>query len=65
MLKDLEWYAYLHENGNIFVRRYIGPDPSGDIDEARASDCVNKVVGPFVAPSKELAYSVAKNLLDS
>ena len=51
------WYAYLHVNQTIHVKRYMGD--YGDIQEARDSDFVVKVTEPFEAKNRENAIKIA------
>ncbi len=52
----LEWYAYQHVGGAIITKRYYD---SVDIKEARKSDFVSKVTGPFEAKNKDVAADIA------
>ena len=54
----LEWYAYLHENDTVHVKRYMGDH--GDIVEARSSPFVQRVTGPFEAKNRVTAIDIAK-----
>lgn len=42
-MDDIEWWAYIHINGSLIVKRYFD---LGDIIEALRSDFVEKVYGP-------------------
>lgn len=53
----LEWYAYEHVEGAIIIKRY---HDAGDIREARQSDFVAQVTGPFEAKNKDTATDIAK-----
>lgn len=52
----LEWYAYEHVNGTKHLRRFLGD--VGDIQEARDSDFVKRVTGPFEAKNRPEAMSI-------
>jgi len=51
-----KWYAYDHVNGELHVKRYFD---QGDIDEARKSDFVARVDGPFEARDRDHAIEIA------
>lgn len=53
----LEWYAYLHVEGAIIVKRY---QDSRDIIETRESDFVRMVTGPYEAKNRDVAIDIAK-----
>ncbi len=59
----LEWYAYQHINGTLLLRRYFGDH--GDIKEARESDFVKRVTGPFEAKNREVAMDIMRARLTS
>jgi len=61
-VQTLSWYGYLHVNSTKHLKRYMG-DP-GDIEEARSSDFVTKVVGPFEATCRQAAIQQMNLLLD-
>ena len=56
----LEWYAYKHANGQLFLRRFFD---QGDIDEASSSPFVAKCTGKFEAYTYEEALAKMKELL--
>ena len=56
----LEWYAYKHANGQLFLRRFFD---QGDIDEASSSPFVAKCTGKFEADSNAVAEAKMKELL--
>lgn len=51
------WYGYMHVSGSIHLKRY---NDSGDIDEARESDFVEQVYGPFAAKTQSEALTILK-----
>ncbi len=52
----LQWYAYFHVNGRLQVKRYFSQT---DIDEARESDFVKEVYGPYLAEDRATALKLA------
>lgn len=54
----LEWYAYKHVNGTLHLRRFFGD--MGDVKEAKESDFVSKVTGPFEANKKSQAQDIMR-----
>ena len=56
----LIWYGYQHTNGSLHTKRYFTHE---NIIEAKESDFVAHVVGPFEADNKEAAQEVIKELL--
>ena len=56
----LEWWGYLHENGNIQVKRYFGPL---DIQEAEESPFVQRACGPFLAADRDDARRIVAESL--
>jgi hypothetical protein len=57
-IEPLEWYAYIHENGTLHVRRFFGD--YGDIEEAEESPFLKEVCGPFEAMTREEALAIAQ-----
>jgi len=53
----IEWWGYVHINGTIHVKRYFGPD---DLVEARESDFVQDVYGPWQVNTREEAIEKLK-----
>jgi hypothetical protein len=51
-----KWWAYLHIEGTIQVKRYFSPL---DIQEAQESDFVQLVMQPFAATDREDALAKA------
>lgn len=56
----LEWWGYLHTNGNIQAKRYFD---RRDIDEAWESDFVKLAFGPFLASNRTKAIAYIKSQL--
>jgi hypothetical protein len=56
-----EWWAYLHVNGTLQLKRYWG-DPL-DLQEAGESPFVSKYTQPFEAEGREDALEIARKLL--
>jgi len=54
VFEPIQWWAYLHINGTVQVKRFFD---QGDLDEARQSDFVVRVVGPFAVDSREQALA--------
>lgn len=46
MISSIRWWAYLHTNGKVLVKRYFDFQ---DIVEANESPFVVKAIGPFDA----------------
>ena len=59
--QTLQWYAYKHQNQTHHLKRFLGD--YGDITEADQSPFVEKVIGPFGAPTREIALKIMKRLL--
>ncbi len=55
MSTKLEWYGYQLDTGSMHVKRYFA---HGDIREAKESDFVARVTGPFNAKNKEEAMDI-------
>ncbi len=56
----LEWYAYKHSNGKLFLRRFFD---QGDVDEASSSPFVAKCTNMFEAETYEEAVKIMEVLL--
>lgn len=58
-MTQIEWWAYIHENGTLHVRRYFD---MLDILEAQESPFVKRVFGPMPIDTREgaLAYFTEK-----
>lgn len=56
-LKQIQWWAYLHTNGNIQVKRYLD---KRDIDDAWESPFVRDVMNPFTAEDRADAMKQAE-----
>ena len=60
-MSDLMWYAYLHTNGQLFVKRFFDEH---DATDAEQSPFVRRVIGPFPAETREEAEAGARNRFD-
>lgn len=58
---EIEWWGYLHINGNIQVKRYFD---DRDLDDAYESDFVSTVFHPFKAAGREAAIKHIEGLLE-
>lgn len=56
----IQWWAYLHTNGTIQVKRYFSPR---DFEDARESPFVRKITKAFDAEGREDALKKAQALL--
>lgn len=56
-----KWWGYRHADGSIQVKRFFDYE---DINEARASDFVNKVYGVFEAIDREDAIKKLEDLMN-
>jgi hypothetical protein len=54
----IEWWGYVHVDGSLHVKRYFGPD---DLSEARESDFVQEVYGPWKVNTREEAIEKLKS----
>ena len=61
MIDAISWWAYLHVNGTIQLKRYWG-DPL-DLREADESPFVDKRTDAFTADSRVAALEIAEKLL--
>jgi len=59
---NLQWWAYLHQNGSIIVKRWFG-DVKDYTDDCEGNDFVLQVVQPFTANTREEAEQIAKDRL--
>ena len=55
-MSKIKWWAYLHTNGKVLVKRYFS---QLDITEAQESPFVVLTHGPFEADSIEEAHDIA------
>jgi hypothetical protein len=60
----LDWYGYLHVEGNIHCKRYLNELSQGDIDEAIESDSVWQVHGPFKAANRLAALKILREVFN-
>jgi hypothetical protein len=52
-----EYWGYLHSNGSVQVKRYLG-DPRDYTEDCEGNDFVVRVVRPFKAESREEAEQI-------
>lgn len=57
-MSDLMWWAYLHANGTVQLKRWFG-DHKDYTTDCHGNPFVLDVVEPFAADSREAALSVA------
>jgi hypothetical protein len=57
MAHGFQWWGYGHINGNVQVKRFFD---QRDLDEARESFFVDRVVEPFLATDREDALRIMK-----
>jgi len=60
MGNEIMWWGYLHQNGNIQVKRWFG-DHKDYTDDVDGNDFVVQVVRPFSAETRQLAESIIKD----
>jgi len=60
----MKWWAYLHQNGQIIVKRWFG-DHKDYTDDCYGNEFVLKVVKPFEAATREEAEEYAKKNIQS
>lgn len=53
------WWGYKHVNDILQAKRYYGPD---DLAEAKQSEFVVKVVGPFPAQDRKEAIQIVARM---
>lgn len=59
--EKFEWWGYIHENNTIQVKRYWDKQ---DLQDARESDFVQRVFGPFLVSGKEEAIEKIKEIIE-
>lgn len=62
MKNKLQWWAYLHSNNKIIVKRWFG-DVRDYTEDCENNPFVIQVVAPFFAKNGEEAYDIAHNKL--
>ena len=62
MTDSIKWWAYLHSNGQVIVKRWFG-DVKDYTDDVRDNPFVVRVVYPFEAETREDAERIAKQKL--
>ena len=58
----IQWWAYLHSNGAVIVKRWFG-DVKDYTEDCEGNDFVIQVVHPYVADTREQAEAIAKERL--
>lgn len=58
-MKSLQWWAYLHANGTVQLKRWFG-DVKDYTDDCEGNDFVQRVVPPFSADTREEAMDIAR-----
>lgn len=57
---SLRWWAYLHTNGTVQLKRFFDWE---SLSDAKASPFVQKTCGPFKAGSRDEALAIARSQL--
>jgi len=57
-----QWYGYMHIHGPLHAKRFFDDK---DLQEARESDFVEAVTGPFWAKDREHAIQIVEERLDT
>jgi len=57
-ISDIQWWGYIHKNGNAQARRFFS---YRDLADANESDFVLYVYGPFSADSRDEALQIIKD----
>jgi len=55
-MAELIWWAYLHEQGTVAVKRFFD---KRDLEDATASPFVKQIMQPFIAPNYKEAHDKA------
>jgi hypothetical protein len=63
-MSDLQWWGYLHADGNIHVKRYFG-DPKDYTTDVEGNDFVMAVVPPFKAENQQQAQRIVNERLET
>ena len=58
-MEELMWWGYLHQNGNIQVKRWFG-DHKDYTDDCEGNDFVERIVPPFAASTRTGAYNIIR-----
>jgi hypothetical protein len=61
-MSKIEWWGYLHANGDVHLKRYFG-DPRDYTEDCAHNDFVQRVVPPFEADTYEQAFEILKQRL--
>ncbi len=62
MFEPIQWWGYLHQNGTVQLKRYLG-DPRDYTDDCEGNEFVLRVVRPFVAESRQEALMILTSKL--
>ena len=60
MSYDLQWWAYIHTNGTIQLKRYFD---DRDLQDARESPFVKDIIQPFDAFDRAAALAHVKKVM--
>lgn len=60
---EVMWWGYLHQNGTVQVKRWLG-DHRDYTEDCENNPFVVRVVRPFAAETKEEATEYITNMLD-
>ena len=58
----MDWWAYLHSNGSIQLKRWFG-DHNDYTTDCYGNDFVTEVIKPFKAYTREQALEIVKQQL--
>lgn len=62
-MNEIKWWWYVHENGNIQVKRWFWEDSNLDIQDARESPFCWRVFTQFAAESREEAINHISSMI--
>lgn len=62
-MNDNMWWAYLHQNGTVQIKRWFG-DHADYTTDCFGNDFVQKVLPPFIAVDRADAYKKALAAFD-
>ena len=58
MSNEIQWWAYLHANGTVQVKRWFG-DVKDYTTDCEGNDFVQRVAPPFSAKNRDEAEDIA------
>jgi len=58
-MNQLMWWGYLHSNGSVQLKRWLG-DHKDYTEDCEGNDFVVQVVRPFAAATREDAIDILK-----